>query len=103
MIHHAVYFWLKPELNPTEVAAFQAALLKVTQLEAVQMGFIGSPANTTKRPQVEDTYDFGLVVYFEDLQAHDRYQIDPGHKNFIADNSKFWTRVQVLDIETINS
>lgn len=100
MIHHAVYFWLKPELSSTERNSFAAALKKLCSLKSVEQGLIGSPAATTKRPQVEDTYDFGLVVYFKDLAAHNTYQDDPDHRGFIANNSKYWNRVQIFDIES---
>ena len=96
MIKHSVYFYLKEDADKNE---FQTEVLKLTTIPSVVKGYVGSPAATPKRPQVEDSYDFGLVVYFNDLAGHDEYQVHPAHKHFLTLAPKFWNKVQIFDVE----
>ena len=37
----------------------------------------------SKRPVVEDSYDYAITVVLKDMEAHDHYQVDPIHLEFI--------------------
>ena len=40
-----------------------------------------------------------LILGFENLAAHDAYQISDVHTKFVETCQQFWTRVQVYDID----
>ena len=94
---HTVLFWLTPEADRT---AFMAAIEGLTRMDEVQTGYIGVPAATGSRRVVDDSYDAGLTLIFDDLAAHDAYQTAPAHTEFVAANQDNWTRVQVYDLQT---
>jgi len=94
MLIHTVLFWLKPE---PDRAAFMAALDVLTGMDEVREGYAGVPAATGSRSVVDDSYDAGLTLIFDDLFAHDAYQTAPAHAEFVAANEDKWTRILVYD------
>ena len=99
MLVHSVYFWLKPELNHEERAAFAAGLESLRGIRVVESLFLGEPAATPPRPVIERGYDFALVAVLKDLAAHDAYQNDPLHQAFLRTFSSWWNRVLIFDLE----
>lgn len=97
MLVHSVYFWLKPELTAAQRAEFRATLETLTTVKSVEKVYIGTPAGTTKRPVIDDSYAFALTIVCRDVAAHDAYQVDPLHQAFVAKCSGMWTRVQIYD------
>jgi hypothetical protein len=97
---HNVYFWLKNDLDPEAFNAFEQGLETLTRDPGVKTGYFGKPANTD-RDVVENSYSYGLVLVFNDLVAHDRYQAGAIHLKFVGDHSSKWARVVVHDIETL--
>jgi hypothetical protein len=96
---HAVYFWLKRGAPETA----RAKLLKdcrdyLAKIPAARHLWAGPPA-MTPRPVVDNTYDVGLLVAFDDRAGHDAYQDHPLHQDFIARNQEQWQKVQVYDFE----
>lgn len=98
MIKHSVYFYLINK-DPALHDSFKIEVTKLTKIPSVVKGYVGVPAPTPKRPQVEDQYDFGLVVYFQDMAGHDLYQEHPIHKEFLTKAKSFWNKVQIFDVE----
>ena len=96
MLIHSVYFWLKPELSSAQVEKFKKGLDSLAAIAAVDKVYIGVPA-TTRRPSIDSSYSYALVLLFKDLAAHDAYQIDPIHVAFNDSCREFWTRVQIYD------
>jgi hypothetical protein len=97
MFTHIVLFWLKPETPADAKAALVAdceALLK--KIPTVRQLFTGLPA-MTPRDVVDNSYDVGLCVIYDDKAGHDVYQEHPLHKEFIARNKAHWQRVQIYD------
>lgn len=99
MLVHSVYFWLKQDLTQAERDAFHEGLSTLSEIEGVRSFAAGVPASTD-RPVVEKSYDYGLLVLLDDVQAHDVYQVDPIHKAFLSNFSAFWDKVVVYDFET---
>lgn len=97
MLFHNVYFWLKPELTPAQRAEFRRGVESLAGIKSVSKVDIGVPAKTEKRPVIDDSYDVALIVQCRDVAAHDAYQVDPLHLEFIAGFKTFWTRVQIYD------
>ena len=99
MLVHSVYFWLKPDLSEEDKEQFRAGVHSLAEIESTEQVLIGTPAATTKRPVVDDSFCCGLTVILKDLAAHDAYQDDPIHHKFVETCAHLWDRVQVFDAE----
>lgn len=99
MLVHTVYFWLKPELTAQQHADFINGVGTLAGIKAVEQAFVGQPARTEKRPIIDDSYSVALTVVCKDIAAHDAYQVDPIHLEFINTFKTFWKRVQIYDAE----
>ena len=97
MLIHSVFFWLKPETSSVQREAMQRGLESLRGIRSVETLYIGTPATMPDRPVRDSSYTFGLTVVFEDIAAHDAYQIDPLHETFNQNFRPFWARVQVYD------
>lgn len=98
MLTHTVFFWLRKNLTPAERATFVAELRRLTQIAYVEQCHVGSPATIEKRPVVDNSYDYGLMVRFKTMADHDFYQSKcPDHARFIATCKTLWERVVVYD------
>ena len=99
MLIHTVLFWLKPELSKEDFSSFEENLGKLKDIQSIDFAHIGKPANTSKRPVIDDSYDYCLTVGLENLEAHDNYQEDKIHLDFIKNCSQMWDRVLIYDAE----
>ncbi|MDP1563668.1 MAG: Dabb family protein [Pirellulaceae bacterium] len=95
---HTVLFWLRDDLTPPELKMFEAGLNDLVNFESVKFKFIGKPAST-RRPVIDWSYSYKLVVGFDNLAGHDHYQEASVHLKFISDCREFWTKVQIYDAE----
>jgi hypothetical protein len=57
------------------------------------------PLPPPKRPVIEDSYDYAITVVLKDMEAHDHYQVDPIHLDFIDKCKDFWERVVIYDAD----
>lgn len=94
---HSVYFWLKPDATEEERNTLLAEMDKLREIETVQRVFIGPPSATEERGIVDNTYSYAFIVWFEDVEAQNAYQIDPIHLAFVEKNKHLWTKVVVFD------
>lgn len=100
MLVHTVLFWLDKKLRDDQITEFRLGLETLKQIKSAETVHIGTPANTPPRPRVIlSTYDFCLTVILKDIQAHDAYQVDPIHKQFVETYSSYWKRVRVYDAD----
>jgi len=99
MLVHTVYFWLKPELTAAQRADFRRGVESLGGIKAVEQVYVGTPAGTTKRPIIDDSYSVALTVVCRDVAAHDAYQVDPLHTAFVEKFKTCWNRVQIYDAE----
>jgi len=97
MLVHSVYFWLKPDLTPTQRADFRRGLDSLVGIEAVEAVYVGAPAPVEKRPVIDDSYSFALTVLCKDVAAQNAYQVDPLHVAFLNSFKTFWARVLIYD------
>lgn len=97
---HNVYFWLKNDLTPSDLNAFEQGLQTLTHDPAVKSGYYGRPADT-HREVVENSYTYGLLLLFDDLAGHDQYQAGAVHLKFVEAHASKWAKVIVHDIQTI--
>lgn len=99
MLVHTVYFWLKPELTAAQRADFRKGVESLSAIPAVEKVYVGTPAKTTKRPIIDDSYSVALTVVCKDVAGHDAYQVDPIHTKFVETFKTFWYKVQIYDAE----
>jgi hypothetical protein len=99
MLVHTVFFWVKPGLNEAQRAEFRRGVETLGTIKHVEKVYVGTPAAVPDRPVVDKSFAVGLTVLCRDVAAHNAYQADPIHKEFIARFSSCWTRVQVYDAE----
>jgi Stress responsive A/B Barrel Domain. len=99
MLVHTVYFWLKPELNDEQRAAFRRGVESLKNIKAAEAVYVGAPAATAKRPVVDDSYSVALTVVCNGVAGHDAYQVDPIHLKFVEEFKGYWTRVLIYDAE----
>jgi len=95
---HAVYFWLKRDMNSAALSAFEKGVQTLANIETVKHCFIGRPAGKD-RPIVDRTYDFSLVVVFNSKSDHDIYQDHKIHDDFRDNFGKYFLKVQIYDSE----
>ena len=98
MLVHAVYFWLKDDLSAADRQKFVEGVESLRTIGDAEACYIGVPA-ATDRPIIDRSYDYGLVVVFKDMAAHDRYQADPVHDRFRDDCAQYWKKVVIYDSE----
>ena len=99
MLVHNVYFWLKEGLTEEEKAQFRAGVETLAEIQSSIHTFIGDPVGTEPRPIIDRSYDLGLTVVLQDVNAHDEYQVDPIHLKFVEECGHLWERVQIYDSE----
>ncbi len=99
MLVHTVLFWLRKDLDGDKYTDFRISLETMRQIEHAESMHIGTPAETDKRPVLDDSYDFALTVILKDVAAHDAYQEDPIHLAFIAENKELWKKVKIYDAD----
>ena len=99
MLVHTVIFWLKPDLLSEEKEQFFEGVKTLGQIPSVDSFHIGTPADTPKRPVIDDSYDCCLSVILQDLEAQDQYQVDPIHKEFVEKCSHLWEKVVIYDAD----
>ncbi|MGJ1268911.1 Dabb family protein [Sphingobacterium spiritivorum] len=98
-IIHSVYFWLKEELTAQQVKDFTKffeALRKVPNIKSLRYG---RPAETSKRPVVDNSWTYNLIVVFEKMEYINTYETHPIHLKAIEDFSSNWTKVLVHDTQ----
>lgn len=98
MIAHHVLFWLKADTTEEQKAAFRASLQTLENIEVVKTFHIGTPA-PIERAVVDTTYTFSLILFFEDLAAHDVYQVHPLHKAFLDEFKQYFEKVIIYDAQ----
>lgn len=98
MLIHTVLFWLKKDLTEDQTSEFTKALEAMKGIQHADAVYIGTPAATEKRPVIDTSYDYCLTVLLKNVAAHDAYQIDPIHTEFLK-NKDLWEQVKIYDAE----
>lgn len=98
MLVHTVYFWLKSDLDETRRAAFWDGVNSLAEIASAEAVYVGTPADTD-RPVIDKSYDIGLTVLLKDMAAHDAYQVDPIHRDFVEKFGDDWERVIIYDAD----
>ena len=96
MFVHHVFFWLNNPGSTDERAQLLEGIKQLKSVESIHTMHIGVAASTD-RPVIEKGYDFSLLLIFDDMAAHDTYQVHPVHKQFVENCARFWSKVLIYD------
>src|SRR5690349_10783576 len=96
-LSHHVFFLLKNPNSNEDRDKLIAGLRKLEKIETIRSLQIGVPADTEKRPVVDNSYAVSELMFFDDVAGQNVYQDHPLHKKFIEDCSALWDKVIVYD------
>ncbi|WP_438864138.1 Dabb family protein [Neptunicella sp.] len=98
---HTVFFWLQQPENAEHCRQFEQHLSHfINHSDYVKSKHIGKKS-TSERDVVDSSYDYCLIVTFNDKAEQVRYQNEPAHLTFIQDASHLWKQVKVYDSQSI--
>ena len=94
---HSVYFALG-DPSPERTADLVSACHKYLNCQPGILFFAAGPlAAGLDRPVNDRDWQVALHILFIDMAAHDQYQTDPTHLQFIAEQKQHWAKVRVFD------
>ena len=94
---HTVYFWLQDSLTQADKDSFVEGVRSLAGAPTVKRLFVGTPAATPSRGVVNNSFDYTLVLWFDDVAGHDAYQVSDTHLKFVADHEAKFKEVRVHD------
>lgn len=94
---HTVYFWLNEDVDEASAENFERGVWKLEAIPSVKRMFFGPAAGTPSRDVVDNTFDYALIVWFDDVAGHDEYQEHPIHLEFVEQQGAKFGKVQVHD------
>ena len=100
LIHH-VFFWLKKPGSATDRQQLIEGLKTLSGIKEVKKLLIGTPAETEQRGVVDNSYDVSELMYFDNIEGQNAYQVHPIHKAFVEKYSHLWEKVVVYDMQVI--
>jgi hypothetical protein len=95
---HHVFFWLKNPDSSADRDKLIEGLKTLKKIETIKKLHIGVPASTEKRDVVDNSYQVSELMFFDDVEGQNVYQVHPIHKKFIEDCSHLWSKVVVYDV-----
>jgi hypothetical protein len=96
-IAHMVYFTLKDPSPTAEQKLLGDCRRYLKEIPGIQYFAVGTRVSDLTRPVNVRDFHVGLHVIFESRKAHDDYQVDSRHQQFIAENKDTWEQVRVFD------
>ncbi|NGM65598.1 Dabb family protein [Sphingobacterium sp. SGR-19] len=97
IILHSVYFWLKEDISEEEEQDFLNFFEELRKVPGVQTLQYGKPAPTNPRPVVDNSFQYNLLVTFQNMEDINTYETHPKHTAAAEKYSKYWTKVEVRD------
>lgn len=97
MLAHNVYFALKDDSAQSKQKLVDACKKYLTKHPGELFFAAGTRAENLNREVNDRDFDVALHIVFEDQAAHDKYQDDKRHQQFIAENKDNWKKVRVFD------
>ena len=96
-LSHHVFFWLKNPNSKADRDKLIAGLRQLAKIETIVSLQIGIPAETEKRPVVDNSFSVSELMFFHDVDGQNIYQTHPIHLKFIDECSALWEKVLVYD------
>jgi hypothetical protein len=100
MFVHHVYFWMKNPNSAEDKKKLLEGLRSLATIETVKTVHIGVPAKTD-RGVIDDSYQYSLLLIFNNQADEQIYQVHPTHKKFIENYASLWEKVIVYDSEDV--
>ena len=100
VVHH-VFFWLKNPGSETDRNQLIEGLKTLKAIKEVKQLLIGTPASTEKREVVDNSFDLSELMFFDNVEGQNAYQVHPVHKSFVDKYSHLWNRVIVYDMQVL--
>jgi hypothetical protein len=97
VIAHMVYFTLKEPSEAAEQKLIGDARRYLKDIPGIAYFAVGTRVADLTRPVNVRDFHVGLQVIFSSRKAHDDYQVDARHQQFIAENKDTWQQVRVFD------
>jgi hypothetical protein len=94
---HHVFFWLKNADSVEDRNKLIEGLKTLSKIETVKKLHIGIPASVEKRDVVDASYQVSELMFFDDIEGQNAYQVHPIHKDFIKNYGHLWSKVVVYD------
>lgn len=94
---HHVFFWLKNPDSKEDLNQLIEGLRTLRKIESIRKLHVGIPASTEKRDVVDSSFSVSELMFFDDVEGQNIYQVHPIHKKFIAECSHLWKKVIVYD------
>ena len=95
MFIHSVYFWLKPEVTAEQRAELARDFATLRSIPNVRACYIATPV-PTDRPVIDSSYDYALVMAFDNQADEEAYIVHPLHQAFAGKWRDSWT-VKIYD------
>jgi len=97
MLAHAVYFTLQDDSDAAKEKLVAACHKDLSDHDGTVFYAAGALEPDLDRPVNDRDFDVSLYVVFTDRAAHDAYQQNPRHLQFIEENKSNWKQVRVFD------
>lgn len=94
---HTVYFWLNDDVDEASAKNFEDGVWSLEGIPTVKRMFVGPAASTPSRGVTDNSFDYALSIWFDDVAGHDVYQTHPIHLKFVEEQEAKFKRVQVYD------
>lgn len=94
---HMVFFTLKDTSAESQSGLVAACQKYLTDHPGVVYFSVGLRGEEYERPVNVLDFQVGLHVVFEDKAAHDAYQVNERHLQFIEENKATWDNVRIFD------
>lgn len=96
-IVHSVYFWLRDDLAEEEREDFLNFFEALKYVPGLASYHIGTPAATTDRDVVDNSFSYHWLTTFASLEDIALYENHPDHLDAVEKYSKYWIKVEVKD------
>ncbi len=94
---HTVFFWMNEEVDGSGKKEFIDALQELEAIPSVKRMFVGPAAATPQRDVTDNSFDYSLILWFDDIAGHDAYQVHPIHTAFAEGQGPKFSKVTVYD------
>jgi hypothetical protein len=101
MVAHHVFFWLKNPGSIVDRDKLIEGLKGLKKIKTIRLLHVGIPADTEKRPVVDNSFSVSELMIFDDIEGQNTYQEHPIHKKFVEECSPLWEKVIVYDATSV--
>jgi hypothetical protein len=96
-IAHMVYFTLEDDSQDKVELLLSECKKYLNDHPGLEYFAVGSLNRELSRPVNDRDFHVSLNTVFSDRAAHDAYQVNPRHVEFIENNKSNWKQVRVFD------